>query len=314
VTANFLHASLSHLLLNLAGIAVLGWLAERSLGTTRVALVAGAAGLGAMLGSYASGYERALGASGIVYGLVGALLCLEFRWPESVPVQWRIPRRAFLVALAAETVMLVGASGIAHAAHWGGFAAGVLAVLWLGPRPDAAFTTEPRLRAVRWAAAGLAVAVALSLGAFVRNVASPDAAAIARRGERLLALETVAADLLNNEAWQIAIADDVEAGDLDVAQRMAERAVSASDAADPAFLDTLAEIHFRNGRSEQALELIGAAIGLAPGEPYYREQRRRFLGERAADDRPADPSWPPGAPPDEEPEPVLPPGPPPVRA
>lgn len=307
VTANLLHASLAHLLLNAAGIAVLGWLAERSLGTTRAALVAGAAGLGAMLGSYVFGYERALGASGIVYGLVGALLCLEFRWPESIPVQWRLPRRAFLLALAIETGVLLGAPGIAHAAHWGGFAGGALAVAWVGPRTDAVIARGRRERPVRWAAALLAVGIVLGLGAFLRNVASPDAEAVARRGERLLALDAVAADLLNNEAWQIAVADAAESGHLDVAQRMAERAVSATDASDPAFLDTLAEIHFRGGRSEQALELIEAAILLAPSESYYREQRRRFLGERAVDDRPADPRWPPSPPP------ALPPGPPPVR-
>ncbi|MDH3687148.1 MAG: hypothetical protein OEP95_13040, partial [Myxococcales bacterium] len=78
---------------------------------------------------------------------------------------------------------------------------------------------------------------------------------------------------------------------------------------EPQFLDTLAEIQFRGGRSAEALELIDAAIVLAPRERYYREQRRRFLGERAPDDRPEDPGWSPAP----SPEPVLPPGPPPIR-
>jgi len=309
VTANLLHASVSHLLVNVVGIGVLGWLAERSLGTSRVVLVAGAAGIGAMLASYASGYERALGASGIVYGLVGALLCLEFRWPESIPAQWRIPRRAFLIALVVETVVLLGAPAIAHAAHWGGFAGGALAVAWLGPRPDAAFGAPSRPGPTRWALGVLVLALALALGAFVRNVAAPDSAAIAHRGERLLELESVAADLLNNEAWQIAISEQVEPSDLDVARRLAERAVSATESGEPQFLDTLAEIHFREGRSAEALELIDAAIVLAPRERYYQQQRRRFLGERAPEDRPEDPGWNPAP----SPEPVLPPGPPPVR-
>jgi hypothetical protein len=289
-------------------------LAERSLGTTRVALVAGTAGIGAMLASYAVGYEQAVGASGIVYGLVGALLCLEFRWPESLPVQWRIPRRAFLLALAVETVVVMGVAAIAHAAHWGGFAGGALAVAWFGPRSDAAFESAPRARPLGWATALLAAVLVIGLGSFFRNVAAPDTAAIARRGERLLALDAVAADLLNNEAWQIAIAEEVESGDLDIARRLAERAVSDSQSGEPEFLDTLAEIHFRGGRHAEAVELIEAAILLSPGEPYYREQRRRFLGERAADDRPADPQWNPR--PDREPvlpPGPLPPGPPPIR-
>ena len=308
VTANLLHASLSHLLLNLAGIAVLGWLAERSLGTARATWVVGAAGLGAMLASYGSGYERALGASGVVYGFVGAILCLEYRWPEALPAQWRIPRRAFLFALVAETLILIGAPEIAHAAHWGGFAGGALAVLAVGPRPDALAESAGPSGAVRVVAATLVLGFCLSLGAFVRNVAAPDAAALARRGERLLELESVAVDLLNNEAWQIAIAEEVDHADLDVARRMAERAVAESDGEAPAYLDTLAEIHFRRGEIDRALELIDAAIDLTPGERYYREQRRRFLGERAADDRPEDPGWTPPPP-----DPELPPGPPPVR-
>jgi rhomboid protease GluP len=309
VTANLLHASTSHLLLNLAGLGVLGWLTERCIGSPRAALVAGAAALGAMLASYASGYERALGASGVVYGLAGALLCVEIRWPEAIPAHWRIPRRVFVIALAAETVVLMGLPVVAHAAHWGGFAGGGLAAAWLGPRPELAPGASPATRLVRVAGASLAVLVLLALGAFLQNVAAPDAAAVARRGERLLELDHVAADLLNNEAWQIAVAAEVEPGDLDVARRLAERAVDATDAGDPASLDTLAEIHFRAGRSERALELIDAAIGLAPGEPYYGEQRRRFLGERGPDDRPPDPRWAPA--PDSEPE--LPPGPPGIR-
>ena len=99
-----------------------------------------------------------------------------------------------------ETVVLLGAPAIAHAAHWGGFAGGALAVAWLGPRPDAAFGSPPRFGPTRWALGVLVLALAFGLGAFVRNVRQlldllrqlaelapdPRTAAVARKaGDRL---------------------------------------------------------------------------------------------------------------------------------
>jgi hypothetical protein len=71
---------------------------------------------------------------------------------------------------------------------------------------------------------------------------------------------------------------------------MAERAAEETGWSEAPILDTLAEIHFLSGRADLALELADAAVALAPGEPYYREQRRRFAGERDRADRPAGPS------------------------
>jgi hypothetical protein len=47
-------------------------------------------------------------------------------------------------------------------------------------------------------------------------------------------------------------------------------------------------LQFLLGESELAVQTIDEAIALTPGEDgnYYREQRRRFTGERDADDRP----------------------------
>ncbi len=58
-------------------------------------------------------------------------------------------------------------------------------------------------------------------------------------------------------------------------------------------LDTLAEIEFQLGHPERAVEIIQEAIAQAEDEryaAYYREQLRRFRGERAAEDRPDAPS------------------------
>ena len=50
--------------------------------------------------------------------------------------------------------------------------------------------------------------------------------------------------------------------------------------------DTLAEVQFQLGHPERALVIIDEAIAREPDQAYYREQRRRFLGERGRDDRP----------------------------
>jgi len=296
VTANFLHASSGHLALNGVGLAMLGAFAERSLGSRGVGPVLAFAGLGAMAASYAAGYEHALGASGLVAGLAGALLWLELREPEAVPVIWRLPRRLFVGVVALDTVVLSGVSGIAHAAHAGGFAAGVLAAAAVGPRLRAAGRPRPGLALLN----ALALLAALLAGvAWVRGVQRPDPSALARRGEALLAQPDVSPDFLNNEAWRIAISGSAGPDALETARRMAERAAQETEWSAPEVIDTLAEIHFLAGRADLACELAEVAIGLAPGEPYYREQLQRFLGARAPGDRP-------GAPGPLEPGPLVP--------
>ena len=70
--------------------------------------------------------------------------------------------------------------------------------------------------------------------------------------------------------------------------------MDATERADPHLLDTLAEVHFAAGRRDRALAAIDEAIALAPKEPYYEEQRRRFEGLRSPGDRPAGPASAPG--------------------
>ena len=45
-------------------------------------------------------------------------------------------------------------------------------------------------------------------------------------------------------------------------------------------------MHFQLGHRDAAVAAIDEAILREPEEDYYREQRRRFLGERDREDRP----------------------------
>jgi hypothetical protein len=84
---------------------------------------------------------------------------------------------------------------------------------------------------------------------------------------------------------------------------LAQRAVEATQRRDATILDTLAEVQFQLGHPESAIAIIDEAIKREPDEVYYREQRRRFLGERARDDRPDPPlpdsPWSPSPEPEE---------------
>ena len=95
-------------------------------------------------------------------------------------------------------------------------------------------------------------------------------------------------------AWFIAIADDATPAQLDAALGLARQAVSETEGRDTTILDTLAEVQFQLGRTQEAILTIDRAIA---GETdtchlrYYLEQRRRFTGERDPDDRPEDPAF-----------------------
>lgn len=307
VTAQLVHASATHLALNALGLVVLGGWLERQLGAVRTALVTAAAGAGAMLGCFVAGYVSVVGASGLVMGYAGGLVALELWRPDLLPALLRLPRRLLVGAVVADFVLLSFVPNVAHAAHAGGLVGGSLAALALAPADAARFRAGPALRA---ACAGVLVLGVAALGAFAYGLLDP-ATAAARRGARLLDDRAAPILLLNNDAWTIATSADPSEDELELALRMARRAVRATQHLDPNLLDTLAEVYFQLGRSEEAVEIIDEAIALAPGEPYFEEQRRRFTGERAPDDRPEPPSLPPAgteeeAPPELEPAPDTP--------
>jgi membrane associated rhomboid family serine protease len=305
VTGNLLHGAPTfpmHLVLNLLGLVVLGSLVERPLGGGRTTLVMAVSGLAAMAASAAAGYAEVVGVSGVVFGLAGSALWLELRCAEELPAWLRIPRRAFVVLLLVNGVLMILLPFIAGAAHFGGFAAGFLATGALTGRRLPVGGETPALRA---ATAGVALGVAVAVGSAAAEFTG-EGSFVARHAERLAAIPTVSPFDLNNAAWIIAISPDSSREDFEAALQLAERAVLETNRAFPSLLDTLAEIQFQLGWSDQALATIDEAIAGAPGEPYYREQRKRFAGERDADDRPEEPTpWMPRSrepPPEAEPE------------
>jgi membrane associated rhomboid family serine protease len=281
VTANLLHLNALHLILNLLSLFAIGPLVERPIGTAAMLCVMTSSGIGAMAASAWWSSVSVVGVSGVVCGLIGALTWLEFRFADQLPAWWRLPRRA-LFGVIAGTALLSLLPIIATAAHVGGFVVGwataaVLAWRALHPRSSGGLVR---------ALAGASVAIAaIAVGAAAYELERPGDFA-ARYAVRLLRLPGISAEVLNNTAWEIAVDEHSSPQLLEAALELAERAADDTDHAKAHILDTLAEVHFQLGHRDAAVAAIDEAILREPEEDYYREQRRRFLGERDREDRP----------------------------
>ena len=263
----------------------LGSLVERPLGVLRTICIMGASAVSAMAASGLAGYTQVVGVSGVVFGLAGAVVWLELRCAEELPAWLRVPRRALFVLLLINAAIMTLIPLIAGAAHVGGFAAGLAAAAGLtrgGIRGRADSVWLKGATALIVAVAAIAVATAAG------ELAGEPKFAV-RHAERLARLPGVSPLELNDRAWTIAIAPDPTRDELEAALQLAERAVIETQREIAAILDTLAEVQFLLGDAGRAIATIDEAIERAPHLPYYREQRRRFTGERAADDRPENP-------------------------
>jgi rhomboid protease GluP len=288
LTTQFLHVNLGHLFVNAIAIGLAGAFVERGAGRVATLFIAGVSGLCAMLASQAWGnYAELLGASGIAAGLFGGLAALELLAPEDLPATARIPRNLLLGVVLLQIAIDRFLPSLAPAlfpptagwAHAGGFAGGALAALIVRDRARAV---------VRAGAAATALVTAVAFGAVGFQLVRPERS-LERRAQALLEGPILNPGELNNVAWAIATSKSPSKAALATAAELAETAVSLTGGQEPTILDTLAEVYFQQGRREQAVATIDAAIALAPGETYYEQQRRRFTGERAAEDRPEEP-------------------------
>jgi len=81
--------------------------------------------------------------------------------------------------------------------------------------------------------------------------------------------------LLNNYAWVCAKANK----NLDGAIELSKKSVKLRPG-NPAYRDTLAELHFLNGQKKEAIDAIRRAVELDPVRPRYREQLEKFEGKK----------------------------------
>ena len=128
VTAIFLHASPSHLFFNMLALFFFGTFLERMIGRRKFAALFMASGIVGNVGYMLTAPDPltpAIGASGAIYGVVGALAVLA---PLSIVFVGMLPMPMILVALGYAFLAYVGLFGgssqIAEGAHLGGMALG----------------------------------------------------------------------------------------------------------------------------------------------------------------------------------------------
>lgn len=128
VTALFVHFGLVHLLFNMWALAAFGPLAERLLGITRFVFVYFVSGMVANLLSITlrPSIDTA-GASGAIFGILGALLAMYWRNKKTLPfVVVRSGRTAVVVFTASAFVGGFLQKGVDNVAHLGGLITGLL--------------------------------------------------------------------------------------------------------------------------------------------------------------------------------------------
>ena len=132
VTYMFLHANLWHLLFNMLGLLFFGPRLEAELGGKDFLLLYCISGVAGALLSFVTPHVAIVGASGAVFGV---LLGFARYWPREQIMIWGIiPVEARWLVIIMAVLSLIGGFGgggdVAHFAHLGGFAGGLLFLVW----------------------------------------------------------------------------------------------------------------------------------------------------------------------------------------
>jgi len=139
VTSMFLHADLAHLFFNMFALLMFGLYLERKIGKNMFLLVYLVSGIigGVGFEIFNQPGVIGLGASGAIYGIIGALVVLE---PKMLVYVYFIPVPIAVAGLLYAVIELVGmgaADNIGHAAHLFGLLGGfAIAKAWQKLRGD----------------------------------------------------------------------------------------------------------------------------------------------------------------------------------
>ena len=137
----FLHFGFSHLVNNMLMLGVMGWQLELVLGKLKFLLLYFAAGLcGNLLSAFAEirtgEYAVSAGASGAIFGIIGALLYIALRNHGRIGT---VSGQGILLMIALTLYYGFTSSGVDNFAHIGGLAAGFLLSVLLYRKKDPEF-------------------------------------------------------------------------------------------------------------------------------------------------------------------------------
>lgn len=140
ITSMFLHFGIEHLLNNMVMLGALGWNLELEIGKLRyfiIYMISGIAGnvLSLYIGVSSSEYAVSAGASGAIFGLMGALFYVAIRNRGRLG---RISGKGMFIMIALSLYFGITSGGVDNAAHIGGLICGFLlsVILYHGKTHD----------------------------------------------------------------------------------------------------------------------------------------------------------------------------------
>ncbi len=133
ITPIFLHLSLPHVFINMYSLYAIGPAVERFFGTPRFVSIYLLSGISGVVLSLALSPNPSAGASGAIFGMLGALSAFLYRHRTLFGRFGRLQLRQ-LVLVALLNLGLGLTRGIDNWGHLGGLIAGVALAWWLGPR------------------------------------------------------------------------------------------------------------------------------------------------------------------------------------
>jgi rhomboid protease GluP len=295
VASGFLHTGVPHLLVNCFSLFFLGGLMERTLGASRLAVIYT---VSALAGSVASMmFMRSLvsvGASAAIFGLLGSLAVINWRWRGHLLVGVAQSRRWWFFIVTLNVALPVAMPQIDFMAHLWGFAAGAAAT-WLMVRGEEVsalpFSTSAPIRISAAACAALLIGGLIMAIWHCRGPQTEEQLSVARW---ILENPSSSPEKKNNVSW--AVATDglpIEEGQRDHWFDLAHSAMTVAISEKPEipnFHDTLSHILFEIGRLDEAVAAEERAIELAVDDKQIAEYQQ-FLavisGEQLAAEREA---------------------------
>jgi len=130
----FLHIGFFHLLTNLFGLVIFGSMVERTFGTRNLVAIYLAAGIMGNVASFVAGPNVGVGASGAVFGILGAFGMYLITNRRLLGQVGRQQLTSIGVIVGINIVFGLSVSGIDNAAHLGGLVAGGLVAFLIAPR------------------------------------------------------------------------------------------------------------------------------------------------------------------------------------
>lgn len=133
-TATLLHDGILHLLFNLYALFALGPMLEAYIGPVRFACIYILGGLFGSLLSYAFSDSISVGASGAIFGIIGATTVYFFRYRDNFGAQGKAILQNMVVVIIINLVFGLSSGYIDNWGHIGGLLGGALVAIGLVPR------------------------------------------------------------------------------------------------------------------------------------------------------------------------------------